>query len=339
MTNNLRNTNIGILITTISIMSGALLNSRIINDVIEQSRVAGVLFVEISFVMLFGSIMYHIASVQLSDRNYSEISIMQALISIGILAGLVMFWASLYIVSRNPQNLTPGELMGIYVLIFVILSLVIYSQFDIKRLIKNIQRLYGVVIDQQSILNTGMITLSLILMGAFVYNGISHAFTLLLIIMLPAFGIKTQKEAQKRKIDEIMLYRVSLFLLSMTLGTILTIAYILQNKCYLSFSIRLILDISIIIYTAYAFFVLYITRYDASKFHKLHINVAWGLGLLLMINDLIQYYLMHSKTSTSCFGFLEIGLVLYTIVTSITYERTVRKVANIFMNRFSKERN
>jgi hypothetical protein len=116
--NNEKDFNIGILITTISILSGILLNSEIIDDITKHAPQSLVIFfIEIALLMLFSSSMYYIASSRFNDERYEEIAVIQVLISLGILAGLTMFWASVYIVAKNLQNVTPGKLITIYIYI------------------------------------------------------------------------------------------------------------------------------------------------------------------------------------------------------------------------------
>ncbi|ASJ01779.1 hypothetical protein A3L09_00125 [Thermococcus profundus] len=333
--NKEKSLDVGILIAIISVLSGSLLNSKIVEDIIEKvSKTVVVFFIEIAFLMLFSSSVYYIASVRLSKEEYNDVATMQVLVSLGILAGLTMFWASLYIVSANPQNIGLGKLITVYILLFVVLLILIYSQFNWRSCLRNVQKLFGIVVDTQSTLDIGMAALSVVLLIALVYNGLSHALTLLFIVMLPAFGIKIEDEAQKVGANKVKLYRSGLLLLSISTGAILGIAYLVQNlnRCRFTWSPRSILDIIIILYTVYVFL-----QVGRSKFNELNVDFAEVLGISLIV--MIGYYQKWKQSSPppSCFAFLEFTLLLYAILAIPTYGEELRRFSTHVNQKIAKK--
>ncbi|CUX77266.1 hypothetical protein [Thermococcus chitonophagus] len=345
------NIDIGILITVISILSGVVFNSNIISDIINPSNPTPVIAVELSLVMLFSSIGYYVASIKLPDMKseYREISIMQSVISLGILAGITVFWASTKIVTIKEMSNSSSLLF--YVTIFVVLLLLIYSEFKLRKLIRNIQKLFGIISDSQSILGISLISVSIILLVAFVYSGLSHVFMLIMLISLPAFGIKIKKEAQKMdESNRIILYRVSSFVLIMSIGAILNIAYLFYmhklhkiggfNQDILS--LRFILDILIVLYLVYVYLYIMYTHYNAKHFQKLHINIAEVLGISFIA--FMLYYVSYKKNNQlpgpNYIPFIELSLVIYTFVVIPTYadfiEETIKKIIKMVQNIYPK---
>ena len=87
---DIKNIDIGIIFTTVSILSGIVFSSGII-QYIQQNRV-GIIGLELSMSMLFSSIAYYMASMKFNQNrdDYRNISMMHSLISLGILISIIV---------------------------------------------------------------------------------------------------------------------------------------------------------------------------------------------------------------------------------------------------------